>query len=98
MNLRQRIYEMTDDRLARYAEEHKLDLSEREFESPEEARAFICKQLQVDSTMKDEPAAGADLDEEVQEYQRKHGCTYTKALADLSKNPEFLRRWELIFE
>jgi len=47
--------------------------------------------------MKNEPAYGADLEEEVQEYARRHDCSYAEALSALAKDPGFRSRWEFLF-
>lgn len=91
------IHDMSAEELDAYAEAHHVDLAE-EFDDLTHAANHVCVQLGVPKPAEEEdPPAGADLDEEINEYARKHKCTYSEALAALAKDPDFKRRWELIF-
>jgi hypothetical protein len=93
-HLWRKVHAMSSAEIEAFAEKHKVDMTQ-EFDDQAHAAAFLCAELGI---QKDEGGAGADLDEEINEYARKHGGTYSEALAALSKDPGFRKRWTLIFQ
>jgi hypothetical protein len=89
-----KVHQMTEQQLDTYAGEHRVQLT-TDFENLKAAADAICRELGIDEP---EGHAGEALDKEVQQHMRKHNCTYTEALSKLASDPDFLRRWEVIFQ
>jgi hypothetical protein len=90
----QKIHQMNEVQVDVFMKEHKVELH-GEFNDVHHAADELCRQLGVE---KEEGDAGEELDREVESYRKKRGISYSDALAQLAKDPNFRERWEVMFQ